>query len=110
MLATTPYPVYWAAVLCPLLVGRLAGMFQATYLESACTGSSVLCSAEGTGPDLPSDSSGRHKELCSELCWGPPESPSLGFFGAFGERTPPPGLERKKEKGMGNTGGTHCHG
>lgn len=86
-------------------------MFQATYLGAVCTGSSVLCSAEGMGPDLPSDSSGRHKESHSELWGGPSESPSLGFFGAFGGRTPsPPDLKRKEDEGMGNAGSMHWHG
>lgn len=85
-------------------------MFQGTYLEAVCTGSSVFCSAEELGSDLLSDSLGRHKEPHSEFWGGPSESPSLGFFGAFRGRTPPPDLERKEDERMGDAGSVHCHG
>lgn len=86
-------------------------MCQGTYLEAVCTGSSIFCSAEETGSDLLSDSSGRHEEPHSEFWGGLSESPSLGFFGAFRGRTPsPPDLERKEDKGMGDAGSVHCHG
>lgn len=98
-------------ILCPLSAERLAGMFWATYLEAACPGASLLCSAEGAGPDLLSVSSGWCQRPNLELWGSPSESPNLGFFGSFGGRIPsPPGLETKEDEGEGDGGSMHCRG
>lgn len=84
-------------------------MFWATYLEATCPGSPRLCSTEGGGPDLPSDSSGWCKGPNWKLWGASSESLSLAFFGGFSGRTPP-SLETKEDKGVGDDQSTFCHG
>lgn len=92
----------WSTPLCALVLGCYAvqrqwgkpgGRFQATYLETAPPGSSLLSSAKATGPALSSDSPGGCKWPHTELCGPPSGGPSLGFFGGFGGWISSPGLE-----------------